>query len=133
LADLTAACGEKILNPDFLLQGGGQPFADQKQQPPGGESEVTELHNNNNNSNSNNNNHNADKKEAPSTTGTTTTSNGSGTSVQLPGSNEASNATGQAQLQSQNQTNTQQQGKSCKILQLFPYLLEEVYFGSWLF
>ncbi|KAH8377248.1 hypothetical protein KR093_004458 [Drosophila rubida] len=32
LADLTAACGEKILNPDFLLQGGGQPFADQKQQ-----------------------------------------------------------------------------------------------------
>lgn len=30
LADLTAACGEKILNPDFLLQGGGQPFAEQK-------------------------------------------------------------------------------------------------------
>lgn len=27
---LTAACGEKILNPDFLLQGGGQPFADQQ-------------------------------------------------------------------------------------------------------
>ncbi|XP_055840071.1 menin isoform X2 [Episyrphus balteatus] len=26
LADLTAACGEKILNPDFLLQGGGQLF-----------------------------------------------------------------------------------------------------------
>ncbi|XP_014091001.3 menin [Bactrocera oleae] len=30
LADLTAACGEKILNPDFLLQGGGEPFAEQK-------------------------------------------------------------------------------------------------------
>lgn len=29
LADLTAACGEKILNPDFLLQGGGEPFAEQ--------------------------------------------------------------------------------------------------------
>lgn len=27
---LTAACGEKILNPDFLLQGGGKPFADQQ-------------------------------------------------------------------------------------------------------
>lgn len=27
---LTAACGEKILNPDFLLQGGGRPFADQQ-------------------------------------------------------------------------------------------------------
>lgn len=26
LKALTAACGEKILNPDFLLQGGGQPF-----------------------------------------------------------------------------------------------------------
>lgn len=32
LEALTAACGEKILNPDFLLQGGGEPFADQKQQ-----------------------------------------------------------------------------------------------------
>lgn len=30
LEALTAACGEKILNPDFLLQGGGQPFAEQK-------------------------------------------------------------------------------------------------------
>lgn len=29
---LTAACGEKILNPDFLLQGGGQPFADSQVQ-----------------------------------------------------------------------------------------------------
>lgn len=29
---LTAACGEKILNPDFLLQGGGRPFADNSQQ-----------------------------------------------------------------------------------------------------
>lgn len=29
---LTAACGEKILNPDFLLQGDGQPFADQQNQ-----------------------------------------------------------------------------------------------------
>lgn len=27
---LTAACGEKILNPIFLLQGDGQPFADQQ-------------------------------------------------------------------------------------------------------
>ena len=32
LEALTAACGEKILNPDFLLQGGNQPFAEQKQQ-----------------------------------------------------------------------------------------------------
>ncbi|XP_043662985.1 menin [Drosophila teissieri] len=102
LADLTAACGEKILNPDFLLQGGGQPFADQKQQPSGGESETAELHNNNNNSNSNNNNHNSDKKEAAATTTTaTTTSNGSGTSGQLPASGEA---------QSQVQLN-EQQGK----------------------
>lgn len=31
LEALTAACGEKILNPDFLLQGGNQPFADQLQ------------------------------------------------------------------------------------------------------
>lgn len=32
LEALTAACGEKILNPDFLLQGGqGQPFAEQQQ------------------------------------------------------------------------------------------------------
>nr|NP_001036342.1 menin 1, isoform C [Drosophila melanogaster]NP_523498.2 menin 1, isoform A [Drosophila melanogaster]AAF52480.3 menin 1, isoform A [Drosophila melanogaster]ABI31296.1 menin 1, isoform C [Drosophila melanogaster] len=103
LADLTAACGEKILNPDFLLQGGGQPFADQKQQPSGGESDNPELHNNNNNSNSNNNNnnHNADKKEAAATTtNATTTSNGSGTSVQLPVSSEANNA-GQAQSQVQ--------------------------------
>lgn len=30
LEALTAACGEKILNPDFLLQGGGQPFAEQQ-------------------------------------------------------------------------------------------------------
>lgn len=28
---LTAACREKILNPDFLLQGGTKPFADQQQ------------------------------------------------------------------------------------------------------
>ncbi|XP_053961546.1 menin isoform X1 [Anastrepha ludens] len=32
LANLTAACGEKILNPEFLLQGGGEPFAEQKKQ-----------------------------------------------------------------------------------------------------
>ncbi|KAJ6646258.1 Menin [Pseudolycoriella hygida] len=31
LEALTAACGEKILNPEFLLQGGGQPFAEQQQ------------------------------------------------------------------------------------------------------
>lgn len=30
LEALTAACGEKILNPDFLLQGGGEPFADEQ-------------------------------------------------------------------------------------------------------
>ncbi|KAI8038048.1 hypothetical protein M5D96_009089 [Drosophila gunungcola] len=94
LADLTAACGEKILNPDFLLQGGGQPFADQKQQPSVGESDVPELSNNNNNTNSSNNNHSSDKKEAP--VSTTRASNGSVTLVQLPVSSEASN-TGQAQ------------------------------------
>ncbi|XP_017069904.2 LOW QUALITY PROTEIN: menin [Drosophila eugracilis] len=108
LADLTAACGEKILNPDFLLQGGGQPFADQKQQASVEESDIIELHNNNNNSNSNNNNHNSDKKEVPANTATTTTtnaSNGSSTSVQLPVSSEASNA---GQAQSQNLTNAQQ-------------------------
>ncbi|XP_055386137.1 menin [Condylostylus longicornis] len=31
IEDITAACGEKILNPDFLLQGGGKLFAEQKQ------------------------------------------------------------------------------------------------------
>ncbi|XP_017014708.2 menin [Drosophila takahashii] len=110
LADLTAACGEKILNPDFLLQGGGQPFADQKQQAPGGagESDITALHNNNNNSNSNNNNnHSLDKKEAPSTT-TTAASNGSGTSVQLPVVSSEANSAAQAQAQSQNQASSQQ-------------------------
>uniref|UniRef100_A0A1L8DCS9 Menin n=2 Tax=Nyssomyia neivai TaxID=330878 RepID=A0A1L8DCS9_9DIPT len=34
LEALTAACGEKILNPDFLLQGGGQPFTETQQTPP---------------------------------------------------------------------------------------------------
>ncbi|XP_055709384.1 menin isoform X2 [Phlebotomus papatasi] len=34
LEALTAACGEKILNPDFLLQGGGQPFTESQQTPP---------------------------------------------------------------------------------------------------
>ncbi|GAB0092231.1 Menin [Sergentomyia squamirostris] len=34
LEALTAACGEKILNPDFLLQGGGQPFTETSQTPP---------------------------------------------------------------------------------------------------
>ncbi|KAH8271918.1 hypothetical protein KR044_010892 [Drosophila immigrans] len=62
LADLTAACGEKILNPDFLLQGGGQPFADQKQQT------VAD---------------NADKEATSTTTTTTTTSNG-GSAAQSP-------------------------------------------------
>ncbi|XP_017484647.1 PREDICTED: menin isoform X2 [Rhagoletis zephyria] len=38
LADLTAACGEKILNPVFLLQGGGEPFAEQKKQLEQGQS-----------------------------------------------------------------------------------------------
>ncbi|ALC38587.1 Mnn1 [Drosophila busckii] len=63
LADLTAACGEKILNPDFLLQGGGQPFAEQKQQALGA---------------ADSNNH---KKEAITSTSTTTTSNGSGSNA----------------------------------------------------
>ncbi|XP_060666651.1 menin [Drosophila nasuta] len=67
LADLTAACGEKILNPDFLLQGGGQPFADQKQQA----TVETETVNSNNTD-----------KEATTTT-TTTTSNG-GSAAQSP-------------------------------------------------
>ncbi|XP_067622751.1 menin isoform X2 [Eurosta solidaginis] len=31
LSDLTAACAEKILNPEFLLQGGGEPFTVHKQ------------------------------------------------------------------------------------------------------
>lgn len=46
LEALTAACGEKILNPDFLLQGGGEPFADHKQQQqkqPVAEQEATEA------------------------------------------------------------------------------------------
>nr|CAD7199901.1 unnamed protein product [Timema douglasi] len=30
IAALAAACGEKILNPDFLLQGGGEPFVEAK-------------------------------------------------------------------------------------------------------
>ncbi|XP_034474983.1 menin [Drosophila innubila] len=77
LADLTAACGEKILNPDFLLQGGGQPFADQKQQSV---AEETPSHNNKGT--------NTIDKEA--TTTTTTTSNG-GTLAQSP-PNEASSA-----------------------------------------
>ncbi|KAH8351607.1 hypothetical protein KR059_009308 [Drosophila kikkawai] len=98
LADLTAACGEKILNPDFLLQGGGQPFADQKQHQQqssgggGGDADTTEPHNNNNNNNSksnNNNNHNnTEKKEAT----LNTTSNGSGNSVQLPVSSDTRTA-----------------------------------------
>lgn len=91
MADLTAACGEKILNPDFLLQGGGQPFADQKQQSAERETDISEpINNNNNNSNSNNNNNHNAEKEATKTT--TTTSNGSGKSVQLPVTSEASNA-----------------------------------------
>uniref|UniRef100_A0A1B0ABC3 Menin n=1 Tax=Glossina pallidipes TaxID=7398 RepID=A0A1B0ABC3_GLOPL len=44
LADLTAACGEKILNPDFLLQGGGQPFAEQQK--------LNNKHNSSNNTSS---------------------------------------------------------------------------------
>lgn len=80
MADLTAACGEKILNPDFLLQGGGQPFAEQKQQTVAEEKPSSDsTHNNNNVSSSN-----ADKEA------TTTTSNG-GTSAQSPPS-EASGA-----------------------------------------
>ncbi|KAH8255487.1 hypothetical protein KR038_004492 [Drosophila bunnanda] len=101
LADLTAACGEKILNPDFLLQGGGQPFADQKQHQQqsssGGDVDATESHNNNNNNSksNNNNNHNTDKKEAT----INTTSNGSGNSVQLPVSSDTRTAQHQAQVQ----------------------------------
>ncbi|XP_059613673.1 menin [Phlebotomus argentipes] len=44
LEALTAACGEKILNPDFLLQGGGQPFTETQQTPPeGGQKSVSEA------------------------------------------------------------------------------------------
>lgn len=32
IKELTAACGEKILNPNFLLQGGGQPFTESDSQ-----------------------------------------------------------------------------------------------------
>ncbi|EDV33447.1 uncharacterized protein Dana_GF20766 [Drosophila ananassae] len=93
LADLTAACGEKILNPDFLLQGGGQPFADQKQQSAERETDISEpILNNNNNNNSNNNNHNAEKEANKTTNTTSNGSNGSGKSVQLPVTSEASNA-----------------------------------------
>ncbi|XP_068140252.1 menin [Drosophila tropicalis] len=82
LADLTAACGEKILNPDFLLQGGNQPFAEQKQQNNSASNEPTEANNNNSN-------HNNGEKEAKTsstitatiaTTSTTTTSNGGSSS-----------------------------------------------------
>ncbi|KAL7741401.1 hypothetical protein ACLKA6_013837 [Drosophila palustris] len=95
LADLTAACGEKILNPDFLLQGGGQPFADQKQQSV---AEETASHNNKSSNNAD--------KEATATTTTTTTSNG-GTLAQSP-SNEASSANEATQQQ-------QQQHKEAKL------------------
>ncbi|KAM8716887.1 hypothetical protein ACLKA7_003714 [Drosophila subpalustris] len=101
LADLTAACGEKILNPDFLLQGGGQPFADQKQQSV---AEETASHNNKSSNNSD--------KEATATTitttTTTTTSNG-GTLAQSP-SNEASSANEATQ-----QPQQQQQHKEAKL------------------
>ncbi|SPP81465.1 menin [Drosophila guanche] len=123
LADLTAACGEKILNPDFLLQGGGQPFAEQKQQTVAG-TDGAEPHNNNNNSNSNNNNHHNAEKEATKTTTTTTTASvttsngGSGSSgsnsiaIQLPVTSEASHQAGQTQTQTQTpQTHIQNQSQ----------------------
>lgn len=40
---LTAACGEKILNPDFLLQGGGKPFADQQLQQTSNKSDCGDV------------------------------------------------------------------------------------------
>lgn len=39
---LTAACGEKILNPDFLLQGGDQPFANDRQSHSGNDGDGDE-------------------------------------------------------------------------------------------
>lgn len=48
IADLTAACGEKILNPDFLLQGGGQLFTTDAKQigtPNGACTKITPLNN----------------------------------------------------------------------------------------
>ena len=65
IADLTAACGEKILNPDFLLKGGEQPFAvDEKVVA------VTENANNSNSSKAiinNNNNQNGTAKSQAAT------------------------------------------------------------------
>ncbi|KAH8298134.1 hypothetical protein KR018_007351 [Drosophila ironensis] len=117
LADLTAACGEKILNPDFLLQGGGQPFAEQKHQAAEGATEISEPANNNNinnNNNSSNNNHNAEKE---ATKPTNATSNGSGKSVQAPVTtpSEAGNA-GPVKVQVQAQIHQEKpQRKEAKV------------------
>lgn len=42
IAALTAACGEKILNRDYLLAGGGPPFASEGRESPGPSSDVPE-------------------------------------------------------------------------------------------
>ncbi|TDG46450.1 hypothetical protein AWZ03_007106 [Drosophila navojoa] len=95
LADLTAACGEKILNPDFLLQGGGQPFADQKQQAVAEQTTSSELsHNNNNINNNNTNSSNNAEKEA--------------TTISNNGNNEANS-------NSNNNEQQQQQHKEAKV------------------
>ncbi|XP_064537376.1 menin [Drosophila montana] len=91
LADLTAACGEKILNPDFLLQGGGQPFADQKQQAAAEQTTSSDVSHNNNNSSS--------SKEADKEA--TTTSNGGGSLAQSPPTEASSANATQQQSQSQ--------------------------------
>lgn len=68
MADLTAACGEKILNPEFLLQGGGQPFTEHMK--------LNNNHTTNNSSCSNSNgksvNVKADKSSSTATTNTST-------------------------------------------------------------
>ncbi|KAM7354645.1 menin 1 isoform 2-T2 [Cochliomyia hominivorax] len=64
LADLTAACGEKILNPDFLLQGGGQPFAEQQK-----------LNNQHDNTTANGTDSNKKSKNSKSETTTSTINN----------------------------------------------------------
>ncbi|EDW71247.1 menin isoform X1 [Drosophila virilis] len=92
LADLTAACGEKILNPDFLLQGGGQPFADQKQQAAAEQTTSSDLSHNNNNNIKTSSSKEADKEA-------TTTSNGGGS-----GSNLTHSPSTEAQMQSPSQS-----------------------------
>lgn len=44
LEELTVACGEKILNPDFLLHGGGVPFTESKPMSEDGELKMNGNH-----------------------------------------------------------------------------------------